>query len=120
MYVGWEDCSIVCCMQLPQVVVYIRQPPCTQALMAQPRDMEELRALVRRLEMGLEGLPGESLQAARFPTERYTAMRDALRLADELVGLRRSLDNHVVTQVGWCIVHDLLMPGACTSFEKGA
>ncbi len=76
--------------------------------MAQPRDLEELRALVRRLEVGLEGLPEESLLAAHFPRERYAAMRDALLLADELVGLRRSLDNYVVTLVWWSVAYQWL------------
>ena len=69
--------------------------------MAQPRDLGELRALVRRLEVGMEGLSTEALQAARFPEARVSAMRDALGLADELTGLRRALDNHVGAAVRW-------------------
>lgn len=63
--------------------------------MAQPRDLAELRALVRRLEAGVEGLSTEALQAARFPEARVSAMRDALRLTDELTGLTRALESHV-------------------------
>lgn len=50
----------------------------------------------------MEGLSTEALQAARFPEARVAAMRDALRLADELTGLRRALEGHVAAAVRGC------------------